>query len=196
MRDAQVLEATQGQMNGFLSQLPYKCYQDQVASVRNGLKICHWVVCRVDLAGEQGAGCARRTGPGAPRTGRQPRGKCMISLINSHKNVTLKRWHLLEIDLRFALNSTPGWGGRDTWWESRELVVRDAQVLEHRAPADLRRDRHQHVVVQEQRLQPRRDSTLSFGHWLSDEHSAAATLFKRTTVSASDRLRGRNSEAS
>jgi len=27
------LEATQGQMNGFLSQLPYKCHLEEVASV-------------------------------------------------------------------------------------------------------------------------------------------------------------------
>ena len=31
------------------------------------------------------------------------------SLINSHANAIFKRWHLWEIDLRFALNSTPGW---------------------------------------------------------------------------------------
>ena len=29
---------------------------------------------------------------------------------HSHTNATSKRWHLWEIDLRFALNSTPGWG--------------------------------------------------------------------------------------
>ena len=33
----------------------------------------------------------------------------MISLVNSHTNATSKRWHLWEIDLRFALKSTPGW---------------------------------------------------------------------------------------
>jgi hypothetical protein len=33
----------------------------------------------------------------------------MVSLVNSHTYSTLKRWHLWEIDLRFALNSTPGW---------------------------------------------------------------------------------------
>ena len=33
----------------------------------------------------------------------------MVSLVNSHTNATSKRWHLWEIDLRFALNSTPGW---------------------------------------------------------------------------------------
>ena len=41
---------------------------------------------------------------------RQPRGKWMVDLVNSHTNATSKRWHLWEIDLRFALNSTPGWG--------------------------------------------------------------------------------------
>ena len=40
---------------------------------------------------------------------KQPRGKWMVSLVNSDTNVTSKRWHLWEIDLRFALNSTPGW---------------------------------------------------------------------------------------
>jgi len=49
---------------------------------------------------------------------RQPRGKWMVSLVNSHTNATSKRWHLLEIDLRFALNSTTGWklssGGRSS----------------------------------------------------------------------------------
>ena len=33
----------------------------------------------------------------------------MVSLVNSHTNATLNRWHLWEVDLRFALNSTPGW---------------------------------------------------------------------------------------
>ena len=42
---------------------------------------------------------------------RQPRGNWMVSLVNSHTNATSKRWHLWEIDLRFALNSTPGWLG-------------------------------------------------------------------------------------
>ena len=40
---------------------------------------------------------------------RQPRGKWMVSLVNSHTNATSKRWHLWEIDFRFALNSTPVW---------------------------------------------------------------------------------------
>ena len=33
----------------------------------------------------------------------------MVSLVNSHTNATSKRRHLWEIDLRFALNPTPGW---------------------------------------------------------------------------------------
>ena len=40
---------------------------------------------------------------------RQPSGKSMVSLVNSHTNATSKRRQLWEIDLRFALNSTPGW---------------------------------------------------------------------------------------
>ena len=40
---------------------------------------------------------------------RQPKGKWMVSVVNSHTNTTSKRWHLWEIDLRFALNPTPGW---------------------------------------------------------------------------------------
>ena len=39
----------------------------------------------------------------------RPRGKCMVPLGDSHSNATLKSWHLWEINLRFALNSTPGW---------------------------------------------------------------------------------------
>jgi len=38
--------------------------------------------------------------------GRQPRGKSMVSLVNSHTNATRIGWHLWEIDLRFA----PGLG--------------------------------------------------------------------------------------
>ena len=42
---------------------------------------------------------------------RQPRGKWMVSLVNSYTDATPSRWHLWEIDFRFALNSTPGWPG-------------------------------------------------------------------------------------
>ena len=37
---ASVLEATQGQIDGFFSQLPYKCHLFEVASVGYRLKIC------------------------------------------------------------------------------------------------------------------------------------------------------------
>ena len=40
---------------------------------------------------------------------KQPRGKWMFFLVNSHANATSKRWHLWEIDLRFAPGSPPGW---------------------------------------------------------------------------------------
>ena len=48
---------------------------------------------------------------------RQPRGKSMVSLVNSHTNATSKRWHLWEIDLRFSPGFPPGWSGngRKTW---------------------------------------------------------------------------------
>ena len=39
---------------------------------------------------------------------RQPMGKWMVSLVDSHANSTSKRWHMWRIDLRFPLNSTPG----------------------------------------------------------------------------------------
>ena len=32
-----------------------------------------------------------------------------MTRVNSHTNATSKRWHLWDVDLRFALNSTPGW---------------------------------------------------------------------------------------
>ena len=42
-------------------------------------------------------------------TWRQPRGKSMVYLVNSHANATSSRWHLWEIDLRFATGLPPGW---------------------------------------------------------------------------------------
>jgi len=49
---------------------------------------------------------------------RQPRGKTMISLGNSHTNITSKRQHLWEIDLRFAPGLPPGWHAAtlDLWY--------------------------------------------------------------------------------
>ena len=48
-----------------------------------------------------------RPGPGPPW--RQPRGKSMVSSVNSHTNATSRRWHLWEIDLIFAHGLPPGW---------------------------------------------------------------------------------------
>ena len=48
---------------------------------------------------------------GARSTWRQPRGKTIVSLVNSHTNATRIGWHLWEIDLRFAPGLPPGW----TW---------------------------------------------------------------------------------
>jgi len=42
------LQATQGQIDGFFSQLPYTCHQNRVASVGDGLDICPWVASRVE----------------------------------------------------------------------------------------------------------------------------------------------------
>ena len=41
------LEATQGQMDGFFSQLSYKCHLEEVASVGDLLKICPQLESRV-----------------------------------------------------------------------------------------------------------------------------------------------------
>ena len=41
------LEPTQGQIDGCLSQLPFKCYFPGAASVGDRLKMCPWVVSRV-----------------------------------------------------------------------------------------------------------------------------------------------------
>ena len=40
---------------------------------------------------------------------RQPRGKSMVSLVNSHTNAIRIGWHLWEIDLKFAPGLPPGW---------------------------------------------------------------------------------------
>ena len=67
--------------------------------------------------GEEGGGGGSLEGEGALAAvlfavppWMQPRGKWMVSLVNSYTNTTSKRRHLWEIDLRFALISTPGWG--------------------------------------------------------------------------------------
>ena len=40
---------------------------------------------------------------------RQPRGKLMVSFVNSHTNATIIGWHLWEIDLIFVPELPPGW---------------------------------------------------------------------------------------
>ena len=52
---------------------------------------------------------------------RQPRGKWIVSLVNSHSNTTSQRWHQWEIDLRFALKSTPGWKGAEGMRDADDL---------------------------------------------------------------------------
>ena len=53
----------------------------------------------------------------------------MVSLVNSHPNAISKRWHLWEIGLRFALNSTPGWRPHLVWYERGEEVLLLAEPL-------------------------------------------------------------------
>jgi len=43
----------------------------------------------------------------------QPRGKWMVSLVNSYSNATSRRKHLWEIVLRFAPGLPPGWCGTE-----------------------------------------------------------------------------------
>ena len=40
---------------------------------------------------------------------RPTRGKWIVYLVNSFKNAASKRWHLWEIDLKFALDWTSAW---------------------------------------------------------------------------------------
>jgi len=51
----------------------------------------------------------RSTTSGTTPPWRQPRGKWMVSLVNSHTNATRIGWHLWEINLRFAPGLPPGW---------------------------------------------------------------------------------------
>ena len=109
------------------------------------------------LCGEQGPSLAARRGPGASLglrmqnqvpPWRQLRGKWMVSSVNSRSNATSRRWHLWEIDLRFALNSTPGWSGvrptaprweLDTLWATKSAPPRgtcrsDREILVEQQP--------------------------------------------------------------
>jgi hypothetical protein len=43
------LEATHGNIDDFFVHLPYKCHQNEVASVGDCLSSCLWVACRVSF---------------------------------------------------------------------------------------------------------------------------------------------------
>ena len=45
----------------------------------------------------------------------------MVSLVNSYSNATSRRWHLWEVDLRFAPGLPPG-------WETNSLVGRGGKA--------------------------------------------------------------------
>ena len=47
---APTLEATPRQVDGFFSQLPYKCHQNRMASVGDRPEICPWVTSRVSIS--------------------------------------------------------------------------------------------------------------------------------------------------
>jgi len=67
---------------------------------------------------------------------RQPRGKSMVAAVNSHTNATSKRWHLWEIDLRFAPGSPPGWvGSVEGDWGGFSAAPISALVWPHDAHA-------------------------------------------------------------
>jgi len=47
---------------------------------------------------------------------RQPRGKSMVSLVNSHSNASRIGWYLWEINLRFAPGANLGGPGWDSFY--------------------------------------------------------------------------------
>ena len=56
-------------------------------------------------------------------------GKQIVSLVNSHSNATSQRWHLWEIDLRFAPGLPPGW--REGWWSHQPPEVNYSPCFEN-----------------------------------------------------------------
>ena len=64
-----------------------------------GALASHWFLQK----GGEGTYCSSRAALEATQ------GKWMVSLVNSHTHATTKRWHLWEIDLRFAPGLPPGW---------------------------------------------------------------------------------------
>ena len=70
---------------------------------------------------------------------RQPRGKWMVSLVNTRTNATRIGWHLWEIDLRFAPGLPPGRGG----------VAAAPVKSRHASPVSRPRPSRSHVYRQE-----------------------------------------------
>ena len=61
----------------------------------------------------------------------------MVYLVNSRTNATSKRLHLCEIDLMFALNSTPGrdepdWANRAQEGERHRMCYTGTSLLRNR----------------------------------------------------------------
>ena len=74
--------------------------------------------------------CALTSQPSQPQTllpWRQPGGKLMVSLVNSHKNATRIGWRLWEIDLRFAPGLPPGWKAKPLHSKSGEQIQGQAR---------------------------------------------------------------------
>ena len=78
----------------------------------------------------------------------------MVSLVNSHKNATSKRWHLWEVDVRFALNSTPGWTSKGKY----TLVLVDylEEAVQARDALQVNLD-HVRALLQRRKLRTRGD---------------------------------------
>jgi len=54
------------------------------------------------------------------------------------EEVASSRWHLWEIDLRCALNSTPGWIAREWWFVQRQRVLGEIALRRKARRAELR----------------------------------------------------------
>jgi len=79
---------------------------------------------------QEARGAPSRGKPRQDPPWRQPRGKTMVSLVNSHTNATSTRWHLWEIDLRFAPGLPPGWIiSPDARAHPTNLLSRSTQIV-------------------------------------------------------------------
>ena len=83
------LEITQGQTDGFFSQLPYTCYVEAVACVGDGPKICPWVASKVDMTV---AGM-----PGPARLVREPpkSGPLPLAPVSAKSSKNIPKTHVL-----------------------------------------------------------------------------------------------------